>query len=772
MRDLPVIRSLWENSNGVFLGDDKPHGVVTVEKDWNLTTTSSIYGSDNKGPYRWFVRADGSQVETEIPNVKTISTSRSIDQDAGSCTITVYNQWMDLTGTASPDPSSLGNPGYLGFNFGSSPEASAGFSQTANVWANVLVPNALLRTYQGYGGYTDGVPDSYTSVITAGNIAITGVWFVDTVSTGTDGMITLKCRDAAKLLLEQHLMPPLTPDGLPLRYCRFLYEHILATEGDPGSPAVEPATVAASGQPVGTTYFDSTMERWGYVDSLHGHRFDAVSDGNNRTSSFSEGTFSPTAVFNRNFWEVRVNAEVNEIFINPSNSSMGTIWISVREGGSWVQRDDGRRIPWDDANNDGFSDSLAAGQPSSQPVRGPNIDIPYLRRVHVDNRGRWIRLPRRPLPTDPSVESDVYDVQRIRITSIGVWNSGIGPYVYRSTCQEINARLVQETPTEEGGTPAVPPTPGTPAQTIQHDGNIFDYTEIIKDLLLWAGFLFFESSPSGGADVHGLMQFTGTYPANCIEEDFFDKKSVMEAINAIRDILGFVFFITEDGGVRFHSPNWWSSGNTLGNGDRTFYIPDIRDELQLTTYSSQYADDTLRSEIIVGSTLPSETDDTTQFSRYQPDNNGILRGMVKPAIWINEIWQLPVEQAFTAAIIALHLNFQSRKGSLTALANPEIQINDQVRISERVSSESYIHYIRGMTTSMDLDAGTYTMSLSTNWLGEQDQWVFDAQYFVDNFSEQLTSLVGFDAGIDYLPAEPSGENTIAAVDGSFGSGIP
>src|SRR5690606_32042012 len=70
--------------------------------------------------------------------------------------------------------------------------------------------------------------------------------------------------------------------------------------------------------------------------------------------------------------------------------------------------------------------------------------------------------------------------------------------------------------------------------------------------------------------------------------------------------------------------------------------------------------------------------------------------------------------------------FAQRRGQVTCLANPAIQVNDQVRIYERTTSETYIHYVRGISTSHDLDTGDYTMTLTTNWLGTEDDWIITA----------------------------------------------
>ena len=72
------------------------------------------------------------------------------------------------------------------------------------------MPNALIRTYQGFGGQDKPIRDAEAD----GNIVLNGVWLVDDVTIGADGTINLKLRDMAKLLIDQQLLPPLVPQEL------------------------------------------------------------------------------------------------------------------------------------------------------------------------------------------------------------------------------------------------------------------------------------------------------------------------------------------------------------------------------------------------------------------------------------------------------------------------------------------------------------------------------------------------------------------------------
>ena len=82
-----------------------------------------------------------------------------------------------------------------------------------------------------------------------------------------------------------------------------------------------------------------------------------------------------------------------------------------------------------------------------------------------------------------------------------------------------------------------------------------------------------------------------------------------------------------------------------------------------------------------------------------------------------------------ASLISLHMWFQQRIGSVDALANPCIGINDQVRIFERTTSETYVHYVRSMSTTHDLDTGQYLMRVGTHWMGDESDWAITAGHF-------------------------------------------
>lgn len=253
------------------------------------------------------------------------------------------------------------------------------------------------------------------------------------------------------------------------------------------------------------------------------------------------------------------------------------------------------------------------------------------------------------------------------------------------------------------------------------DGNYTDYLDIIKDLLLWSGWWFF--NPSLGEDtppnVFGNLESTGVFAPDNLTEDFFDQKPVIDVITTLKEVVGYIAFVDEIGAFNFRHPNIFAVGNFLDTGAPTGLIPVIDEKLQLMQYQANINDQDARSQIIIATADPqanfSDTKSVTINSQWGGD---MLRGIVRPALWVNGKFLTTEIQNTMAQLIDLHLFLAQRQGSLTMPANPILQLDDQVRIFERSTSETYIHYIRGYRSNMDFETGSYTMELQTHWLGD------------------------------------------------------
>ena len=221
-------KSIFDISNsGRAIGSDKACGRVTIDPDWQLNSTESHWAGSPRGPFRYYqsdpygATPTPVTIEVELPNIKTINIDRSMSQDIGTCKISMYNQWHDTNNMVPELLNQLGKPGYFWPQRGGDQWSQELWDQQPSVgalqkdgtidetfeWTNAIVPNALIRTYQGYGGHDLSIDQA----IYQGKIMLTGVWLVDSISAGTDGLLSIECRDVGRLLLEQTVYPPLVP---------------------------------------------------------------------------------------------------------------------------------------------------------------------------------------------------------------------------------------------------------------------------------------------------------------------------------------------------------------------------------------------------------------------------------------------------------------------------------------------------------------------------------------------------------------------------------
>jgi hypothetical protein len=957
MKNAPEIWAKWDI--GDFTGDSKPMGRVTVEPDWWLRLFSAGGSFDPSAefpvqglyPFRYYQNANGAVTpEIEVPNIKSITIDRSIDTDAATCTISIYNLIHNANGASSPGASVLGQPGYFTWNYGESAEAQSRWGISSNVWANRLTPNALLRTYQGYGGYVNGVPKSIGDAYGDGDIVLTGTWFVDDVSVSSDGLVVLKCRDAAKLLIEQIVYKPLVPDALyPLKFYRWKFENI-----DPiWDPGGSTSGAEVFDRPTGLTFSRALSDSYfGFNGEVYGHRPTDCLDGDRNTYTISAGYNDPSLLSSVDFWEFDISGDISQVYIDPwgGNYTMyisimvNGVWqgtelipaeptlagptdvaipwvvrtgvpyetpqwyglpqnyvgatklrISFREGmwtflppdhfrtgmkeitarsygsestafyyytfalaghpdgGYWISTNTGQTFPFGTAsalvpsNLYGVSSNIMASV--SHPNGNGYWMVEDTGRVHSYGSSSWFGDP-----TQTVIGSDFVD---IACTTSGngywvlrkdgavfafgdaVWYGNMattpfnilyardgytataiaahpgGGYVVSNGHGEVAAfgpagshggvvdrdgvmnveawvTAIEFTSSGNGywilfgngqvftfgdavkhgdGVPDTPPTfrsifwdfmrspddggyillradsqiqafgnavnYGSPSMEgqLRLEGNYSDYSQLVKLLLLWAGFYL-----EGTDGVHGNIESTGVYSEEALTEELFDKKTVMDCITQLKEIVGYLFWVDDEGGAHFESPNWWAPGNFYENGTRTSFIPDIDERSVLTSYSVKTDDSSIRSEIIITNYLPEALNANTVTTRFIPPSVGLLRGMVRPAMWANEVFTKPEEQQVMAELISLHTWFQQRQGSATFVGNPAIQINDQVRIWERTTGESYIHYVRGIQSSMDLDTGEYIMSLTTHWLGSASAWAISTPTSTVNASSDSYSL--------------------------------
>ena len=964
MKLLPGVQDILDSKN--LQGKNRPQSRVTVEPDWMLHQTGKVNGSNTKGPLRWWQRADGSQEEVEIPNIKSVRANWSIDQDVASCEITIYNSY-----TNAPDAvqfegvGGFGRPGYFWPKHAANPEAVSRWNQLENEWADILVPNALIRYYFGYGNYeNDGTPKSIADGLATGNLALKGVWRVDKVVAGTNGLLILQCRDIGSILLDQNVYPPVIPSDIyPLEYY---------------PPGTSPYTVGFGAQNttierllgvrnVNLTYANSSSdERAGAPGSntpVHNHRPSDAVDGNSEAFSLSDGyEISSGAVW----WEFSAPGSIiNQITLEAWRGPY-TAHISIMENGAWIAAGGlapGSNVPYmikmglyqdypqkvDLGRNvkaekirvtltdlyqspfgpnyfraglreirAGYQTSATDGEAvfehawglgrcatggywvldssmgvygfggarqygeNASSIRGQQqygideaikiIGTPSGQGYFILNRngavrtfgdavwhgdnvsnsshilvtkgavdlavthtgnGYWIfhsngavynfgdapsfnADPTQDLcPKTPGIalmEAAGYYAENSRTVTAAVAHpSGYGWWAINGNGEIAGRRgaaadfggisgrpgfrnteycsAIESTPSGNGywiisgsgkvynfGDAPVGPqaeiyvtdemipnvdtffealihdfvrndvgtgyyvlradgtvqslnTPdlGGIGQVINqpYDGNYKDLLDIVKDLLLWGGWLLYdEEDPE--PHVYGQLESTAMMSPTPLSSDTFDKRSLFDCINTIKEIVAYVAYVDDEGAFRFESPNIWRPGNFL-NGQRMNLLHEIDEEKLLTDYVVTLDGEPLRSQIIIAALEPNVHDpNSTQFTSYSPVTTSQLRGIHRPMMFLNEFLNDPSDQKTMAELIALRIWFSQRVGSITMISHPGIQIDDQIRVYERNTSETYIHYVRAIDHSHDLDTGEAKMTLQTNWLGDGNNWAITA----------------------------------------------
>lgn len=997
MRISNHIQTLWD-AGGPFIGPHgKPNTIVTVQLPWDgddpyvadgdedhvihPTSSAGIGNFRSRGlPIRWYQKADNSQVEQVLPNVQTVTIDRSIDSDAATCEIRVYNQWMrDNDDPNSAGTRELGIRGYFTWDHGQSPESQSRWNQIPNEWENVLVPNTVVRTYQGFGG-TD---KTLEEALADGNVILTGVWLIDRTATGTDGMLTIACRDMAKLLIVQQLYPPLVPrNKYPLKYFRYVYQNRTVQ----ARTVTISSTVRIDPGDKRTLFRDSAVDRWypqgsvgtdldtgGFV--LHGHKAVDCLDGDTNTYCLSVGNSEPTRPFAFDWWEFGCGEAMNAVYVNPWKGNY-IMYVSVMEDGRWqgssvipynpsslfstqdyavntgaaIPYVASFGVPWEQAREyilprvyraervrvtftNGtytpmgpwhfrsgmreFRIRASAGASTTTSVtvdpafyaadtiRDPNnlntfgyVTVSIMHQIDVfgdaaqlpksggvgpcshfvasvamtpTGDGYWVlcdhghitsygaaqyygdpsdaRIPLFGSEGQPKNKAGVmvrthtglgywvigWDGQiynfgdapsytditptagefthgaathltdyglwvvdtsgqvfvRGAATHFGNWNESVltnggqedalseiaidiaptaecdgywilttGGRVDNFGAAADNGQIAQITesqatkdryyhlmPAPSGNGYLITkgdgqifdlgvhsetiffgaPIPGSQGQ-LRRPGNYLDYSDIIKDLALWSGFLLFDPDhPSNEfPPVFGSIETTGAFSESPLPDDLFDKRPVIDAMTELKETVGYLLFVDDTGRLHFESPNWWAEGNFDEDGNRLDFIPEIDESIVLTNYTVGRDDEPLRSLIVIAAENPDEGGRTTVSTMRVPQTAEGLKGLHVPAMWVNGWFQDPEEQSLMADLISMHIWFQQRIGQVSCTANPCIQINDQIRINERNTSESYIHYVRAIRTSHNLDTGEYTMDVSTNWLGSGGDWVITA----------------------------------------------
>lgn len=547
---------------------------------------------------------------------------------------------------------------------------------------------------------------------------------------------------------------------------------LLRTDGHPGYHFNPPKngvpphapTAAAAGQPTVTnkngssiplksnplpmTYRNSSNYPYiGVYGTVYGHSPLHAFDGSDSSYWLSIGNQRNDQGYSYEWIEGNLNnVELTHVTFKTANAPGGAymVYVSVFARGSWVQHSGHDVIPYNE----------------HLPESHNGADIPFCETFHEakNDQGPHTVVFRTPIP----------GATRVRITFYNLQDFGLGQYRYRAGVRSFQAFGVSGTsngaplagPAFDNDSPEIiqsyevytPPTitPGAGENPFFYE----DYTDIIKLLCAWGGFFWpeqatirlsdgtsqhydFGTGPyglenvdpvlgiQGSGRVWGDLEQTGTAGAITIPIDQWDKKSLMDGISSVRDIIGNLFFIDDTGGVVWRKPNWYALGNWIGdnasNVGRTDAMLTIDERQTLITLSTVLSGKNTRERVFVGNVDGS-------IAALSKGYNANPTGLRRIGGWTDMYFQSPAECQLMADLIVVQQMLSYRTDTLTISGNPAIQVDDQIRLSEQVTGEgNYVHYVNAVSSSIDLESGEYVYQLATNWLGERpfDMWAFN-----------------------------------------------
>jgi len=667
---------------GDYVGTNRPMVRATIQRlnllllPYGKQTYSSVpFGQANK--------------PLELPNIKDVKWQRSVDGGVASMTMTLYNT-EPLPLGVPPVDGDLDQPGFYSPLRGNTTHSSR-WSRTRNGWQDWIVPDRIIRTYEGYGFNASVAPEVDPHLYQS------GVWRIDDVTFSHDGFINVVCRDIGSVLLDQILFPPIVPfASYPV-----WFEKI--------TPVKNPPIATSAGGWSQPTYETSSNKPYvGDSGSVFGHTGPHAFDTSPSTYWLSIGNGSPDADFSFEYIQGQFGARTIsggrfQVWGGPY-----TCYVSVYASGKW-QGD--QTVPYN----------------PNDPISAPNgANVRYLSSFHVSAEET----------VSFSLPKKISAATKIRLTFTNLCNSGLGPYKYRAGVRSLMISSITAS-SRPGGFHDEPRT--TPP-------GIRDYTDIVKIFLAWAGFYWptetthaFKTYSNGTTVVtaapsndpallHGRVwgdfEQTGTAPAVAMPVSEFDKLPVKDGIQKVADIVGFLFFIDDTGGAVFRAPNIWSVGNWIGDGGpnagRTSAVHVIDERQTLMALSVTMSSRSIREKIFVGNI-------SGHIAAMANGHNPYPSGLRRVGGWTDQHFLKTAEAQIMADLLSLRELFTYRTDKVTIPGNPAIQVDDQARIYERVSEEVYLHYITGISMNWSVETGKYTYDLDTHWLGDTafTSWTFN-----------------------------------------------
>ncbi len=732
MRDVPAtLEGKWRTKD--YVGERRPYARVTVQHPhmrlykYSLTSTFSTktppkdatadeiaqytlpevydpkHGRKINQCYASFLTKIDARPR-EIPNVRSVSWSRSTDADVADCTITLLNTSPLPAGSAAPKNGDLDRPGWYTYSRGGS-SFSKMWGHTPNEWFGLLVPDNIIRTYEGYGC------DLTKPAELDKNLVQTGMWIISSVDMDTDGNMTLKCQDVGRILMDQIFIPPVVP----------------AQFFDIGWEDWDD-TIDEAGKRLNVKATECSNDTWiGAGHSVGGHKLQWAFDGNPNTYWLSIGNDKPSRRFAYEWVQCSVGKQtVKSVTITPRKTGY-TAYVSVKIGGVWQGKS---TINY---HRDGIGHN------------GGNIK--YVATAAMASEK----------PTTITFTKAFEKVEAVRVTFGNLqYFPNFGTYDYRAGIRDVAIM----------GAPAKKQF-FTPGPAGSNPGRYSDYTDLVKLFLAWGGWFWPDQStwrdsrPEGGnqsyhdltpkkfdtavlgKDVRGAiwgdLQNAGVAGIAKLEPSNFDKKSLMECIAYVKDILGFLFMVDETGGVQWRLPNVFNRGNWRTTmSKKPGYVRDM-----VTITENDFLvrlDATVDSKNVrEGNYVGNITGKFGAFARgWNPNPTGIRR----MGYWSDDNWANYKECARAAELISLRQLFTYRQDRIRIPGFPKIQIDDQIRVLERTTSEGYIHYVQGVSSTLDMVTGEYYYDLTTHWLGfdPESKWIFNQKTLRPFTQQYLTGV--------------------------------
>lgn len=739
MREVPAaMTAAWRSE--VKDGPRRPVVRATVQKV-NLKRfdydTAQAQGGDfdhqrrRRGVFTSIIFGDDSGIR-ELRNIRSVSWTRALSQDVADCTITLKNTELTPIGNAE-EVSHTGDfdmPGYMTYNRGET-DNPWGFTDDTG-WSGVLVPDRLIRTYEGYGS------DPSTDAANDPNLLLSGTWLIDSAEYTSEGDITLKCRDVGAMLLHQIVFPPVIPYGeYPLQWDHIRGEQVPARDAKGGSWTLLKGLGTASSSNdkyIGAGLTNAPNDH--YVTSnggVDGHHAKHVLDQGDQGWWQSTGQDDYK---DKVWWQIDLKDDSTAMAAIRIHCFGGPykVFISLHNGNKWLGK---KRIPYDVG------------------VGGVDIgaDIPFVATAR----------PEKGLPEEFTLPRKYGSIEKIRLTFTNLRQQGVGEHPFYAGLRDIHiytAPQVSDLFFEKG-------------TVLKQIGNYRDYTDIVKMVCAWGGFYWPEQStgmdfikfnqdktyvhmaapdpkmPKGR--VWGDFMKSGTYGEAPLTVDLFDKKPLMDVISYIRDVLGFIFWIDETGGVVWRLPNLGLAHEPkLGNylspthvgvraRTRTSEIIELTDEDDLISYTTSLSSANLRERIFVGDAVGKIGTVIKGFNPYKP-------GFRRVAGWTDQNFATKRETRVMADMIAARQMFSYRRSQIRIWGNPAIQIDDQIRVWERTTNETYYQYVESVSSELNMEEGTWFYDLETHWLGEHptDAWVVKVDELATATKNYLNATGGSD----------------------------